>query len=240
MISVPVYSDENGTPYISIYVEDEDGTFRRTQNELLRLLRDDIKGISTSQGELVSGSYDRYDRDWSVPTVTFHYGRPQSFYQFLREKVARNRFFVFTKPQLSGHITKFSLHELQLKRSSSQRKLSILKEKYVEALELWLEDEYQKHIEEKSSRQQKPSIELDQPTETIQYIDFREDALSVETHNTQRADMAAEAITPNAEAPGERRNLIQEFQLEKQKRRGDKKEDVQNSHFYKRFLFTID
>jgi hypothetical protein len=141
MISVPVYSDENGIPQISIYVEDEDGTFRRTQSEPLRLLRDDIQGISITQGDMVSSAYDRQERNWQTPTVTFHYGRPQSFYQFLRDKVAHNRFFVFTKPQLAGHISKFSLHELKLKNSTSQRKVAILKEKYIEALQIWQEQE---------------------------------------------------------------------------------------------------
>ena len=153
MINTPVYSDENGMPYVCIYTEDEDGTFRRTQTEPLRLLRDDIKGISISQGEMVSSPYDRQDRDWATPTVSFHYGRPQSFYQFLREKVARNQFFVFAKPVYSGHITKFSLHELQLKPSASQRKIAILKEKYIEALELWSEEECEKHRQQNLSTQ---------------------------------------------------------------------------------------
>jgi len=148
MISVPVYSDENGTPQISIYAEDEDGTFRRTQSEPLRLLRDDIKGISIIQGDLVSNHYDRQNRHWQSPTVTFHYGRPQSYYQFLRDKVAHNRFFVFAKPQMSGHISKFSLHELQLKNSTSQRKIALLKEKYIEALELWPQEQLEAQAEQ--------------------------------------------------------------------------------------------
>jgi hypothetical protein len=155
LTNVPVYSTQNNTHFVNIYVESEDGTFRRTQNEPLRLLRDDIAGISMSQGELVSQHYDRHERQWASATVTYHYGRPQSFYQFLREKVAQNRFFVFSKPVLSGHLIKFDVHELKLKPSMSQRKISILKEKYLEALELWSKDEYEAKKELEYQKTQK-------------------------------------------------------------------------------------
>jgi hypothetical protein len=82
LINAPVYSDENGLPTVSIFKESEDGTFRKTQDEPLRLLRDDITGISVQQGELVSARFDRQERQWRTPTVIFHYGRPQSFYRF--------------------------------------------------------------------------------------------------------------------------------------------------------------
>jgi hypothetical protein len=253
MISVPVYSDENGLPQISIYAEDEDGTFRRTQSEPLRLLRDDIKGISISQGDLVSNHYDRQDRNWQSPTVTFHYGRPQSFYQFLRDKVAHNRFFVFTKPQLSGHISKFSLHELQLKNSTSQRKISLLKEKYVEALELWPKEQLgpeeqlearaehenrtaaaAKTVSRQTARDSKPLTSVRTASETSRSPDSLRDQKNPNPPQVARQ--------PRATATGtQRKNLIQEFDLTKSKQQKiASKPKKHHQHFYNRFIFTID
>ena len=160
LANVPVYSTQNNTHFVNIYAESDDGTFRRTQSEPLRLLRDDIAGISMSQGELVSQHYDRHDRSWTSATVSYHYGRPQSFYQFLREKVAQNKFFVFSKPTLSGHLIKFDVHELKLKSSMSQRKIAILKEKYLEALDLWSREEYEarKAREEQARKEEQARI----------------------------------------------------------------------------------
>jgi len=137
LIQAPVYYEQNDTHYVNIYEETSDGTFRRTQSEPLRLLRDSIKGISRTQGELVSAQYDRQERSWSSATVSFHYGRPQSFYYFIRDMLKKNKFFVFSKPQLSGHLIKFDLHELILKPGTSQRHFSLLKEKYTESIDLW-------------------------------------------------------------------------------------------------------
>jgi len=139
---IPVYSDENNLHHVSIYMEDDDGTFKRTQSEPLRLLRDNIDGISTPQGSVVSHKFDKNERSWKSPTVSFHYGRPQSIYQFLRDKLAANRFYVFTKPNLSGRIIQFTLHELRLKPSTSQQILKLLKEKYTEAVEIWSMEQY--------------------------------------------------------------------------------------------------
>ncbi len=144
MINVPVYSNENGIHFINIYIEDEDGTFRRTQDEPLRLLRDDIQGISPVQGSMVSQKYERQERQWSEPTVNYHYGRPQSFHNFLRQTLSKNKFYVFSKPSLSGRLSKFDLHELKLKTSISQRKISLLKEKYSISTGLWSNAEYEK------------------------------------------------------------------------------------------------
>ncbi len=211
MISVPVYSDENGIPHISIYVEDEDGTFRRTQSEPLRMLRDDIQGISISQGDLVTSRYDRQERKWQSPTVTFHYGRPQSFYHFLRGKVAHNRFFVFAKPQLAGHISRFSIHELQLKNYTSQRKIAILKEKYIEALQLWPEGQ-----PERSSHD---------------FINAAETAITLEMdlndENQRPAGPQSDELSPFRRYIGS-----ESRQHENQKR--------QNRHFFRRFLLTKD
>jgi len=137
LILAPVYYEQNSTHFVNIYEETTDGTFRRTQNEPLRQLRNNIKGISRTQGELISSTYDRQARSWGSSTVTFHYGRPQSFYYFIREMLARNKFYVFSKPQLSGHLIKFDVHELILKPGTSQKHLSLMKEKYVEATNLW-------------------------------------------------------------------------------------------------------
>lgn len=148
---IPVYSDENNLHHISIYMEDDDGTFKRTQLEPLRLLRDNIEGISISQGDIISSKFDKNERSWRSPTVSFHYGRPQSVYQFLREKLAQNRFYVFTKPNLSGRIIKFTLHELRLKPSTSQQILKLLKEKYTNAVEIWSTEQYQLNIRRKKA-----------------------------------------------------------------------------------------
>ena len=146
---IPVYSDENNLHFISIFEEESDGTFKRTQAEPLRMLRDNIDGISISQGDVISTKYDKNSRRWKTPTVSFHYGGPQSIYQFLRDKVAVNKFYVFTKPNLSGRIIQFSLHELKLKPSISQQKLKLLKEKYVESLELWSKEQYRNYLKRK-------------------------------------------------------------------------------------------
>jgi hypothetical protein len=110
------------------------------------MLRDNIGGISTPQGEVISAKFDKNDRHWRSPTVSFHYGRPQSIYQFLRQQLASNRFFVFTKPNLSGRIIQFTLHELRLKPGTSQKILKLLKEKYVEAIDLWSKEQYLAHM----------------------------------------------------------------------------------------------
>jgi hypothetical protein len=146
MARVPVYTDENQLHHISIFVEEQDGTFKRTQSEPLRMLRDNIEGISTPQGDIVSPKFDKNERRWRSPTVNFHYGRPQSIYYFLREKIAANRFYVFTKPNLSGRIIQFTLHELKLKQGTSQQILKLLKEKYVEAVDLWSKDQYLSYL----------------------------------------------------------------------------------------------
>ena len=270
MIRVPVYSDENGIPQISIYVEDEDGAFRRTQSEPLRLLRDDIQGISISQGDMVSSSYDRYERHWRTPTITFHYGRPQSYYQFLRDKVARNRFYVFAKPQLSGHISKFSLHELQLKNSASQRKVAILKEKYVEALQLWAEEEVAAQVSAKTAaslsvknvaedkimhsnrEQNRPVGEisangLEKPQDGVihqpnnRVAQFRR--ADVQEHLVREAQTASLVHSRSHTVPSKvepRKNLVQDFSLSSPQQRPTKKQKEQNKHFIDRFIFTID
>ncbi|WP_455203774.1 hypothetical protein [Kaarinaea lacus] len=245
LVNAPVFSDENGVVNISMYAEDEDGSFRRTHGEPLRLLRDDIKGISVAQGELISGPYDRQERVWDTATITFHYGRPQSYFHFLRENVARNRFFVFTKPVLAGHLTKFSMHELQLKPSTSQRKIAILKEKYTEALSLWSQEEYSNHQQEAVNqaaiaKQQSNVVKLPQKAQQ----DKAKLQAKVQAQAQAQSRSPASSPQTNRQAPadaGQRNNLIKNFSLKKKESTasaGLQKE--RNKHFLKRFLFTID
>lgn len=152
LAKIPVYSDENNLHYVSIFIEEPDGTFKRTQDEPLRLVRNHIIGISTPQGDVISHKFDKNERRWETPTVSFHYGRPQSVYQFLREKVAVNKFYVFTKPNLSGRIIQLTLHELKLKPAISQRILKLLKEKYIQSVELWSEEEHRYHVSGKKAQ----------------------------------------------------------------------------------------
>ena len=264
MINVPVFSDENGTPQICMYSEDEDGTFRRTQSEPLRLLRDDIKGISISQGDIVTPTYDRYEREWNTPTVTFHYGRPQSFYQFLRGKVVLNRFFVFTKPQLAGHLSRLSLHELQLKNSVSQRKIAILKEKYIEAVELWSEQQLESQAKKDTAAPRLamavPSSEAlvglkltahaetagkkhsIKPSATVSY--FRRDKSGDGTRSQPSADKtlltAVVSHNPVERDFNKRKNLIQEFSLPKPQPTVHAEQKAHNKHFFKRFIRSLD
>ncbi|MDH5325251.1 MAG: hypothetical protein OEZ68_15920 [Gammaproteobacteria bacterium] len=232
LINTPVYTFENGTHFVIVYSEAEDGTFRRTQSEPLRLLKNDIKGVSIAQGDLVSSHYDRYDRVWKTPTVTYHYGKPQSFYQFLREKIARNQFFVFTKPTMSGHITKFQVHELQLKNGTSQRKISILKEKYCEALTLWTEEELQSN---QISNAATVLYKDNRPTrnDTVRQMD------AVDLDKTVLMNVAAKSpkIGPEQEKK-QRRNLVRAFSLD---RKTEQKSDQSGTdHFYQRFIIDLD
>jgi hypothetical protein len=139
---IPVYSDENNLHHVSIFTEESDGTFKRTYSEPLRQVRNHIQGISINQGDIISPKFDKNERTWESPTVSFHYGKPQSVYYFLRKNIARNKFYVFTKPNLSGRIIQFSLHELKLKPGTSQKILTILKEKYIEAIDLWSQEQH--------------------------------------------------------------------------------------------------
>jgi len=151
LAKLPVYSDENNLHHVSIFSEEPDGTFKRTQAEPLRHVRDHIQGISIPQGDVISPKFDKNERRWETPTVSFHYGRPQSVYQFLREKVAINKFYVFTKPNLSGRIIQFTLHELKLKPGISQQILKILKEKYIEAIDLWSQEQHMYYVNGKKT-----------------------------------------------------------------------------------------
>jgi len=143
LIKTPVYADEYGTPKIFVYKESDDGTFRKTIADPFRALGSNIAGISLPQGELLSPLYDRQPRQWHTPTIIHNNGRPMSFYHFIRTQLASNKFFVCAKPIYGGHIRKFTIHELKLKSSVSQRKITLLKEKLGDAIDLWAMDNYQ-------------------------------------------------------------------------------------------------
>lgn len=253
LIHAPVYNDENGLHHISIYAEDEDGTFVRTMDEPLRLLRDNIKGVSITQGELVSHQFDRVQRKWGSPTITYHYGKPQSFYSFLRENVARNKFFVFSKPSLSGRLSKFQLHELQLKPTISQRKVSLLKEKYMEAINLWSKEEYKENTKQ-----------LKLTAEAQEELDYQA------TQKIDPADLGNDSIIwLEEDKSSHRKGLVvvtakqaKRSKLERRKTRGHDRHqkapiavtedqnthlivkpgnhEEKDSHFYRRFVFMID
>lgn len=234
LIQAPVYSDQNGTHFVNIYEETEDGTFRRTQNEPLRQLRNNIKGISRSQGELISQPYDRQERKWGTATVSFHYGRPQSFYHFLRDMLAKNRFYVFSKPQLSGHLIKFDAHELLLKPGTSQRHLTLLKEKYVEAINLWSEAqlaEQRSKIKAVAKPDEKATSDLD--------VDFESAKTMIITPGQrERVGLPPRKGEATEAGSNESSAAIQKAAL------AEKRTLAQSSNssggFLRRFLFTID
>jgi len=227
MVNVPVYSNENSVHFINIYTEDEDGTFRRTQDEPLRLLRDDIQGISPVQGEMVSHKYDRQSREWSEPTISFHYGRPQSFHHFLRENLSKNKFYVFSKPSLSGRLSKFHLHQLQLKTSVSQRKISILKEKYCLSTGLWSNTE---HEQQTQSVSQANNANLANNNKILR----GGEAVGVKNDHDLPRNAASALINnkPDIDVADFKLNSVRGMSSEKPVK------NQQNSHFILRFLFN--
>jgi hypothetical protein len=149
MIRIPVYFDLNGIHQIAIFEETEDGTFRRTTEQPMRLLRDNITGIGAQVGELVTPRSDREQRVWATPTVLYRH-RAYSFYQFMREQVNHRKIYVFARPSMSGRMTRLGLHELQLKPSASAQVVALLCRKIVESVDLDLEHETQQQDERSS------------------------------------------------------------------------------------------
>lgn len=136
-IKAPVYSDHYSTHKIQLFKENESGQFSRSGEEPFHVLRQDIDGISLPQGQMYAHRYERCEFLWRTPTVVYHYGRPMSYYSFLRQHLKINRFFVFCPEHCSGRALKFTLHELRFKSSFSQRKLRLFKDKYMASLDLW-------------------------------------------------------------------------------------------------------
>ncbi|MCI0505442.1 MAG: hypothetical protein L0Z73_04965 [Gammaproteobacteria bacterium] len=245
---IPVYSDENNLHYISVFVEESDGTFKRTQSEPLRLLRDNIDGISISQGNVISTKFDKNSRRWKTPTVSFHYGRPQSIYQFLREKIAANRYYVFTKPNLSGRIIQFSLHELRLKPSISQQKLKLLKEKYVEALELWTAEQYKIHQQQKKAagggikaRQQRLLEKKKQALQKLKDSHHRPGTVQQRAEDFIRYDNLSIAIPENLPVrQNPKKSPLSIFRPRKSKKLTESVERERDNQAYQRFIIKLE
>ena len=58
MVRIPVYFEVGGIHQVSIFQETEEGTFSRTAEQPIRILRDSIQGIGPAVGELVSSRYE--------------------------------------------------------------------------------------------------------------------------------------------------------------------------------------
>jgi len=143
MINLPVYFDLNGIHQISLFTEQDDGSFRRSMEQPVRTLRDNIIGISTVQGQLVAARYYRGDCTWTTPTIEY-YSKSYSYYQFMRERLQHWKFPVFTCPSLQGRLIRFDIHELILKPGVSRQVLSLLSRKFVDALQVEFEAQGQR------------------------------------------------------------------------------------------------
>jgi len=135
MVRIPVYFDLNGIHQIAIFEQTDDGTFRRTSVEPMRLLRDNIEGIGPVVGELICRQHDREQRIWHSPTV-ISMNRPYSYYHFLRQQLKSRKIFVFSRTSRSTRITRLQMHELKLKATASVQVRSLLTKKLIEAIEL--------------------------------------------------------------------------------------------------------
>lgn len=134
-VMVPVYTNLGGVHHIELYRETSEGTFRRTNEQPIRILRENIIGISESRGQLVTRQYDRENRIWLTPTI-LHQHRPYSFYQFLRNQVQARKIYVFSKDSLSGRLSRLDLYELKLKSNISSQVLGLIIRKYTESVGL--------------------------------------------------------------------------------------------------------
>lgn len=132
---VPVYTNQGGIHHIELYRETSEGTFRRTNEQPIRILRENIIGISEPRGQLITSQYDRENRVWHTPTV-LHQHRPYSFYQFLRTQIQQRKIYVFSKESLSGKLSRLDLYELKLKSNVSHQVLGLVIRKYMEAIGL--------------------------------------------------------------------------------------------------------
>jgi len=135
MVRLPVYFDLHGMHQIAIFEEMDDGTFRRTSEDPIRLLRDNIVGIGPVVGELVSRPYDREERIWHSPTIVVKH-RPYSFYHYLREQHKLRKIVVLARGSRTSRISRLQVHELILKSTASVQVRSLLSKKLIEAIEL--------------------------------------------------------------------------------------------------------
>ena len=148
---IPVFIDQNGIFDIAIFQENEDGSFSRTPEQPLRQLRANIQGVSNPIGTLVSRRYDRSERPWHSPTALPYSGRPQSFYNFVRENLNRRRIIVATVPSGQGKSIRLFVNELKLKPTMGQGSIKLFMNKYLEAIHLWHEQAEKASPEESGS-----------------------------------------------------------------------------------------
>ena len=139
-VLIPVYADLNSLHQVQLYRHTDDGTFRRTGEEPLRILRDNITGISQRKGELISNHFDREEREWSSPTIKLNPVKCQSYYRYLRDTLPRNKLPVAVAPSMYGQLHKFALHELTFKTGISRTVLRLIRNRYEEAMDLWADD----------------------------------------------------------------------------------------------------
>lgn len=132
MIKIPVYSDLGGIHQIVMYEETDNGIFRRTSDQPMRLLRQHIEGIGAKVGELMANRFDRSQRFWLTPTVLYNQ-QPHSYFQFCREQLSQQKIYVFSRGLLSDRLTHFDVHELILKPSASRQIIALLTHKIAEA-----------------------------------------------------------------------------------------------------------
>ncbi len=136
-VLVPVFSDQNGIPVISIYREDCDsGTFVRVPGEPLRLFRDNIEGLGKQVGELVSARYDREERQWRSPTVIVNRLRAFSYYRFMRDGFMRREIHVASADSLHGRIMRLQMYQLGFKGSASMQTRQLFARRFMQALRL--------------------------------------------------------------------------------------------------------
>lgn len=137
---IPVYTDLNSIHQVQLFRQSDDGTFRRTGVEPLRMLRENITGISYNKGELISSHFDRDEHKWSSPTVRVNAVQCQSYYRYLHRTLPRNQLMVAVPSSMYGRLFRFAVHELTFKPGISKAILRLIRERYTDALDLWSED----------------------------------------------------------------------------------------------------
>lgn len=136
---IPVYTDLNGIHDVTIFRENEDGSFSKTPGQPLRQLRENFVGVTNPIGTLITQRYDRSERAWNTPTALPYSGRPRSFYTFVRENLEKRRIIVATTQSSQGKSVRLFLNVLKLSPSVGQGTLKLIITKYLEAINLWEE-----------------------------------------------------------------------------------------------------
>ena len=134
---------------------------------------------------------------------------------------------MFSKPSLSGRLSKFHLHQLQLKTSVSQRKISILKEKYCLSTGLWSNTEHEQQTQSVSQANNANLANNNKILRKGEAVDVKND------HDLPRN--AASALInnkPDIDVADFKLNSVRGMSSEKPVK------NQQNSHFILRFLFN--